>query len=167
MSRGGERRRRPRTHRRSRGCVHEDATARGRQRWRSRPRCWPSVRSDSCPHVLGESRSTALREVEQKLTPLSEDPAQEARHPENNMTVRHGLEHFLLQPPRNSPTDRPTSGVLQELLDPFRSRLPVPEFKVRPSRRWRRRRSCDRCPCRYASKRSPASVGRPGRRSTR
>jgi hypothetical protein len=39
-----------------------------------------------------------LREVEQKLSPLSEDSAQEARHGEDNMPVRHGLEHFLLQP---------------------------------------------------------------------
>jgi hypothetical protein len=39
-----------------------------------------------------------LREVEQKLSPLSEDSAQKARHGEDNMPVRHGLEHFLLQP---------------------------------------------------------------------
>jgi len=39
-----------------------------------------------------------LREVEQKLPPLPEDPAQEARHGEDNVTMRDGLEHFLLQP---------------------------------------------------------------------
>jgi len=50
------------------------------------------------PHVLGEGIGGALREVEQKLPPLPEDPAQEARHGEDNMTMRDGLEHFLLQP---------------------------------------------------------------------
>jgi len=58
----------------------------------------PNIRSGPCPHVLSEGRSTALRDVEQKLSPLSEDPAQEARHRENNMTMPHGLEHFPLQP---------------------------------------------------------------------
>jgi hypothetical protein len=57
-----------------------------------------SVRSDPCPHVLGEGLRAALREVEQKLSPFSEDPAQEARHGEDDMTMRDGLEHFSLQP---------------------------------------------------------------------
>jgi len=42
----------------------------------------------------------ALREVEQKLSPLSEDSAQEARHGEDDVTMRDRLEHFLLQPLR-------------------------------------------------------------------
>ena len=58
----------------------------------------PGVRSDLSPHVLGEGKGGALREVEQKLPPLPEDPAQEARHGEDDMTMRNGLEHFLLQP---------------------------------------------------------------------
>ena len=61
----------------------------------------PSVRPEVSPHVLdvlGEGIGGALREVEQKLPPLPEDPAQEARHGEDNVTMRDGLEHFLLQP---------------------------------------------------------------------
>jgi hypothetical protein len=59
----------------------------------------PSVRSHPYPHVLGEGLRGALREVEQKLSPLSEDPAQEARHGgENDVSMRDGLEHFFLQP---------------------------------------------------------------------
>ena len=38
-SRAGETRHRPRRRRRSQGCVHEDATARGRRSWRSTRRC--------------------------------------------------------------------------------------------------------------------------------
>src|SRR6266581_7857992 len=56
------------------------------------------VRSDLSPHVLGEGLGAALGQVEQKLSPLAEDPAQEARHGEDDMTMRHGLEHFLMQP---------------------------------------------------------------------
>ena len=58
----------------------------------------PSVRDDPCPHVLGEGLRAALREVGEKLSPLSEDPAQEMRHGEDDTTLRDGLEHFSLQP---------------------------------------------------------------------
>jgi hypothetical protein len=58
----------------------------------------PSVRSHPYPHVLGEGLRGALREVEQKLSSPSEDPAQEARHGENDLSMRDGLEHFFLQP---------------------------------------------------------------------
>ena len=60
----------------------------------------PSVRADSSPHVLGDGLGGALGEVEQKLPPLAEDPAQEAGHGEDDMTMRDGLEHLLLQPLR-------------------------------------------------------------------
>jgi hypothetical protein len=36
----------------------------------------------------------------QKLSPLPEDPAQEAWHREDDVTVRDRLEHLLLQPLR-------------------------------------------------------------------
>ena len=58
----------------------------------------PSVRADSSPHVLGDGLGGALREVEEKLPTLAEDPAQEARHGEDDMTMRNGLEHLLLEP---------------------------------------------------------------------
>ena len=58
----------------------------------------PSGRTDPCPHVLGEGLRCALREVEQQLSPLPEDPAEEARHCEDDMPMRHGPEHFFLQP---------------------------------------------------------------------
>jgi hypothetical protein len=58
----------------------------------------PSVRAELSPRVLGDGLGGALREVEQELTPLAEDPAQEARHGEDDMTMRNGLEHLPLEP---------------------------------------------------------------------
>jgi len=60
----------------------------------------PRVRSDLSLHVLGDGLRRALREVEKKLAALAEDSAEEARHGEDNVTVRDRLEHFLLQPLR-------------------------------------------------------------------
>jgi len=51
-------------------------------------------------HVLGEGLRRALREIEKKLAALPEDSAEEARHGEDNVTMRDRLEHFLLQPLR-------------------------------------------------------------------
>jgi hypothetical protein len=39
-----------------------------------------------------------VREVEQKLSPLSKDPGQEARHGEDDVAMRDGPEYLLLQP---------------------------------------------------------------------
>jgi hypothetical protein len=58
----------------------------------------PSVRAERPPHVLGYGLRGALREVEQQLPPLAEDPAQEARHGEDDVAMWNGREHFLLQP---------------------------------------------------------------------
>jgi hypothetical protein len=58
----------------------------------------PSVRADLSAHVLGDGLGGALGEVEQKLPPSAEDPAQEAWHGEDDMTMGNGLEHFLLKP---------------------------------------------------------------------
>ena len=60
----------------------------------------PRVRSDLSLHVLGDGLRRALREVEKKLAALAEDSAQEARHGEDDVTMRDRLEHFLLQPLR-------------------------------------------------------------------
>jgi hypothetical protein len=51
-------------------------------------------------NVLGDGLRRALREVEKKLPALADDPPQEARHGEDNVTMRDRLEHFLLQPLR-------------------------------------------------------------------
>ena len=40
----------------------------------------------------------ALREVEQELSPLAEDSTQEARHGEDDVTMRDRLEHVFAQP---------------------------------------------------------------------
>src|SRR5918995_44059 len=60
----------------------------------------PSLRSELSPGVLGEGRGGALREVDQKLSPFTEDPVQEVRHGEDDMRTRNGREPFLLQPLR-------------------------------------------------------------------
>ena len=59
----------------------------------------PRVRSDLSPHVLGEGLGAALRQVEQKHSSLPEDPAQEARHGEDDMTMRHGLTNSMDRSP--------------------------------------------------------------------
>jgi len=56
----------------------------------------PRVRSDLSLHVLGDGLRRALREVEQKLATPAEDSAEEARHGEDDVTMRDWLEHFLL-----------------------------------------------------------------------
>ena len=58
----------------------------------------PSVGSEVSSHVLGESLGGALREIEEKLTALSEDPAQQTGHREHEMAVRDGGEDLVLQP---------------------------------------------------------------------
>ena len=60
----------------------------------------PSVRTELLAHVLGDGLGGALREVEEELAPLAEDPAQEAWHGEDDMPMRDGLEDLLLQPLR-------------------------------------------------------------------
>jgi hypothetical protein len=60
----------------------------------------PGLRSELSADELGECLGGALGEVEQKLPSLPEDPAQEARHGGEDMTMRNGREHFLLQPLR-------------------------------------------------------------------
>jgi hypothetical protein len=49
-------------------------------------------------HVLGEGLGGTAGEVEEQLSALSEDPPQEARHGEDDMTMRDGGEDLLLQP---------------------------------------------------------------------
>jgi hypothetical protein len=39
-----------------------------------------------------------LREIEQQLSPLPEDLAEQAGHRENNVPMRDRRKHFLLQP---------------------------------------------------------------------
>jgi hypothetical protein len=60
----------------------------------------PRVRSDLSLHVLGDGLRRALREIEKKLAALAKDSAEEARHGEDDVTMRDRLEHFLLQPLR-------------------------------------------------------------------
>jgi hypothetical protein len=60
----------------------------------------PSVRAGLSPHVLGYGLDGTLGEVKQELPALAEDPAQEERHGEDDMTMGNGLEHLLLQPLR-------------------------------------------------------------------
>ena len=62
----------------------------------SRPAVWP----EPSPDVLGDGLGGALGEIEQELTPLAEDSAQQARHGEDDMAMRNGREHFLLEPLR-------------------------------------------------------------------
>jgi len=50
--------------------------------------------------VLGDGLRRALREIEKKLATPAEDSAEEARHGEDDVTMRDRLEHFLLQPLR-------------------------------------------------------------------
>jgi hypothetical protein len=78
----------------------------------------PRVRSNLCSQLLGEGLRAALREVEQKLPPLPEDSAQEARHGEDDMTMRDVLEHLfgVATPPtgaasRHPDTPRGINGV--------------------------------------------------------
>ena len=53
-----------------------------------------SVCADLSPHVFGDRLGGALGQVEEQLPPLGKDPAQEARHGENEMTMRNGIEDF-------------------------------------------------------------------------
>jgi hypothetical protein len=50
--------------------------------------------------VLGDGTGGALREVEEELSTLAEDPPQEAGHGEDDMAMRNGREHLLPQPLR-------------------------------------------------------------------
>jgi hypothetical protein len=58
----------------------------------------PGLCSEVSSHGLGEGLGGALGEVEQKLPPLTEEPAQKARHGEDEMAMGDGREDFLLQP---------------------------------------------------------------------
>jgi len=58
----------------------------------------PAVRAEAPPHVLGDGLGGALREVEEKLSALPEDPPQEARHGENDVAMGNGRENLLLEP---------------------------------------------------------------------
>jgi hypothetical protein len=58
----------------------------------------PAVRSPLSPDVLGDGFRAALRQLEQQLSPLAEDSTQEARHGQDNVTMRDGLEHLFAQP---------------------------------------------------------------------
>ncbi len=60
----------------------------------------PRLRSDLSLHVLGDGLRRALREIEKELATPAEDSAEEARHGEDDVTMRDRLEHFLLQPLR-------------------------------------------------------------------
>ena len=60
----------------------------------------PAVWTESCPDVLGDGLGGALGEVEEKLPALPEDPPQEAGHGEDEVAMRNGREHLLLQPLR-------------------------------------------------------------------
>ncbi len=60
----------------------------------------PAVLADLSADVLGDGLGGALREVEEKLPTLPEDPPQEAWHGEDDVAMRNGREHLLLQPLR-------------------------------------------------------------------
>ncbi len=60
----------------------------------------PSVRTELLAHLLGDGLGGALREVKEKLPTLPEDPPQEAGHGEDDVPMRNGREHLLLQPLR-------------------------------------------------------------------
>jgi hypothetical protein len=44
--------------------------------------------------MLAERLRAALGEVEKKLAALAEDPAQQARHGQDRVPMRHRLEHL-------------------------------------------------------------------------
>jgi hypothetical protein len=56
----------------------------------------PAVRGDAFSEVLGHRLGGALREVEEELSTLAEDPSQEAGHGEHDVAVPDGREHLLL-----------------------------------------------------------------------
>ena len=55
-----------------------------------------SVGSEVPSHVLGEGLGDALGEVKEELAALSEDPAQQTGHGEDEMAVRDGREDLVL-----------------------------------------------------------------------
>jgi hypothetical protein len=57
----------------------------------------PAVLAESSPDVLGDGLGGALGEVEQKLPTLAEDATQKAWHGEDDMPMRNGREHLLLE----------------------------------------------------------------------
>ena len=61
----------------------------------------PSVRTEVSSHVLGEGLGGALGEIEEQLSALSEDPAQETRHGDDDMTMRDGGEDLLIAASRS------------------------------------------------------------------
>ena len=60
----------------------------------------PAVWAEPSADVLGDGLGGALRQVEEELPTLAEDAAQEARHGEDDVPMRNGREHLLLQPLR-------------------------------------------------------------------
>ena len=60
----------------------------------------PAVLGEPSPDVLSDGLGGALREVEEELSTLPEDHPQEARHGEDDVPMRNGREHLLLQPLR-------------------------------------------------------------------
>ena len=60
----------------------------------------PAVWDESCPDVLGDGLGAALGKVEEEIPTLPEDPPQEAGHGEDELAMRSGREHLLLQPLR-------------------------------------------------------------------
>jgi hypothetical protein len=60
----------------------------------------PAVWAESSPDVRGDGLGGALGEVEEELPALPEDPPQEAGHGEDEVAMRNGREHLLLQPLR-------------------------------------------------------------------
>ena len=58
----------------------------------------PRPGSEIPSHVLGEGLGSTLREVEEQLPALSEDPAQQTGHGEDEMAVRDGREDLVVQP---------------------------------------------------------------------
>jgi hypothetical protein len=54
-----------------------------------------SLRAEVSSHVLGKGLGGAPEEVEEKLAALAEDPAPEARHGEDEMTMRDGREDLV------------------------------------------------------------------------
>jgi len=55
----------------------------------------PRVGTHLPAHVLAERLRAAMGQIEKKLSPLPKDPTEQARHGEDNMTVRDGLELLL------------------------------------------------------------------------
>jgi len=58
----------------------------------------PRIDSDLSLEVLAERLRAALRKVDQQLSPPAEHPSLQPRHGENDVSMRDGRKHLLLQP---------------------------------------------------------------------